>query len=411
MIERFLVPALREALRDTPVTMLIGPRQSGKSTLAEALAGEFDARYVTLDSGITLGAARGDPAGFIDTGGQPLVIDEVQRAPELLREIKASVDRDRRPGRFVLTGSADVLTLPTVAETLAGRMEVRRLWPLSQGEIEGRREAFLDALLAGEPEALAGAAAPARRDELLSRLVAGGFPEAVARRGVRRERWFDSYLDTVLQREVRDIANVAGLAELPRLMLLVAARAPGLLNYSSLARDAGLPTTTLKRYLALLQAAFLTLTVPAWFRNIGKRLIKSPELILADSGLLAHLLGGGAVAGDRHFGAVLENFALMEIVKQASFATSPPSLFHYRTAEGVEVDAVIEPRRGPLCAVEVKAAATLTSRDSRGLRGLAADLGSDFGAGVILHTGHEAVRLAPKIWALPLSVLWAGAPE
>jgi predicted AAA+ superfamily ATPase len=245
------------------------------------------------------------------------------------------------------------------------------------------------------------------RADLQSRIATGGFPEAVARSGSRRERWFDSYLDTVLQREVRDLANVSGLAELPRLMLLLASRATGLLNYADLARDAGMPQTTLKRYVALLESAFLVQTVPAWFRNIGKRLVKSPEVILVDSGLLTHLLGGGAGV-ERHFGALLENFVLMEIVKQASYSEARLSLHHYRTAEGVEVDAVIEPRGGPLCAVEVKAAATLTARDTRGLRSLAGDLGAEFGAGVILHTGSDAVQLAPKIWALPLSMLWAG---
>jgi predicted AAA+ superfamily ATPase len=408
MIERHLKPQLQEAMRDTPVTMLVGPRQSGKSTLAQALVAQLeDARYVTLDHGLTLAAARDDPAGLVAGGARTLVIDEVQRAPDLLREIKASVDRDRRPGRFVLTGSADVLTLPHVAETLAGRMEVLRLWPLSQGEIEGRREDFLEALLAGEPEALAGRAGePLMRASLTARIGAGGFPEAVARAGARRGRWFDSYLDTMLQREVRDLANVAGLTDLPRLMLLLAARSTGLLNFAGISRDLGMPQTTLKRYVALLETAFLVVTIPAWYRNIGKRLIKSPKMVLADAGLMAHLLGGGE-ALERSFGAALENFVLMEIVKQASFSDARPAVHHYRTAEGLEVDAVIEPRGGPVCAVEVKAAATLAPRDSRGMRSLAGALGDEFAAGVILHTGSEAARLAPKIWALPLPVLWA----
>jgi hypothetical protein len=406
MFERHLMPELHAALGDTPVTMMIGPRQSGKSTLAQALAPRLDhARYRTLDDGITLAAARQDPAGFVDEGGRTLVVDEVQRAPDLLREIKASVDRDRRPGRFVLTGSADVLALPQVAETLAGRMEVLRLWPLSQGEIEGHREAFVDALLAGEVQSLAADIGSSQREDLRARLSAGGFPEAVARTGARRARWFDSYLETVLQREVRDLANVAGFADLPRLMLLLASRATGLVNYAGVSRDLGMPQTTLKRYLALLEATFLVLTVPAWFRKIGKRLVKSPKLILSDAGLLSHLLGAGN--GEEHsFGALLENFVLMEIVKQASVSDSRPSVFHYRAADGAEVDAVIEPRGGQICAVEVKAAATLTSRDSRGLHSLAAALGDEFGTGVILHTGHETVRLAPKIWALPISALW-----
>lgn len=400
------MPDLRAALADTPVTMLIGPRQSGKSTLAQALVDELDdARYVSLDRGLNLAAARDDPAGFVADGSGTLVVDEVQRSPDLLLEIKAAVDSDRRPGRFVLTGSADVLTLPRVAETLAGRMEVLHLWPLSQGEIEGRRPVFLDALLAGEPQAAAPAAPPPDRRDLLSRIEAGGFPEAVERAGARRRRWFESYLDTVLQREIRDLAEVRGLAELPRLMQLLAARSTGLLNYSGLSRDLGMPQTTLKRYLALLEAAFLVVTVPAWFRNLGKRLVKSPKQALVDTGLLAHLLGREGV--ERAFGAALENFVLMEVVKQAGIGDARPAICHYRTSDGLEVDIAIEPRGGPVCAVEVKAAATLSPRDSRGLKSLAADLGDEFGAGVILHTGSEAVRLAPKIWALPLTALWA----
>jgi predicted AAA+ superfamily ATPase len=408
MFERHLMPDLRAALRDTPVTMLIGPRQSGKSTLAEALVGELDdARYLTLDRGLTMSAARDDPAGFVADGARTLVIDEVQRAPELLLEIKARVDRDRRPGSFVLTGSADVLTLPRVSETLAGRMEVLRLWPLSQGEIEGRREAFLDALLSGEPEALSVSDDLSRKDDLLGRIAAGGFPEAVARAGARRQRWFDSYLDTMLQREVREIANVAGLTDLPRLMLVLAARATGLLNYAGISRDLGMPQTTLKRYVALLDTAFLIRSIPAWYRNVGKRLVKSPKLILTDAGLLAHLLGGGE-ALERSFGAALENFVLMELVKQAGVHDARPAIHHYRSAEGLEVDAVVEPRGGPVCAVEVKAAATLAPRDLRGLHSLADSLGDEFGAGVVLHTGSETVRMAPKIWALPLPTLWSG---
>lgn len=401
------MPELQQALRDTPVLMIVGPRQSGKSTLAKALVDRLgDARYVTLDRGLDLAAARGDPATFVANRAGTLVIDEVQRVPELLLEIKASVDADRRPGRFVLTGSADVLALPKVAETLAGRIEVFRLWPLSQGEIAGHPESFLGSLLNGEPQVRAGVP-QLDRDALLTRIEAGGFPEALEYApGRKRDRWFDSYLDTMLQREVREISNLTGLTDLPRLMVLLASRTTGLLNYSSLARDLGMPQTTLKRYLALLETTFLVRTVPPWFRNIGKRLVKSPKVVLTDTGLLAHLMGGRQ-GTERAFGAALENFVLMELVKQAGVSDIRPAIYHYRTSDGIEVDAVIEPRGGPICAVEVKAAATLTSRDSRGLRSLAEALGDDFGAGVVLHTGTESAPLSPKIWALPLSTLWA----
>lgn len=247
---------------------------------------------------------------------------------------------------------------------------------------------------------------PAGREDLLSRIEAGGFPEAVEREGARRSRWFDSYLDTMLQREVRDLANVAGLTELPRLLRLLAARTAGQLNYAALSRDLGMPQTTSKRYIALLETAFLVATVPAWFRDIGKRLVKAPKLLITDPGLLAHLLGEGD-ALERSFGALLESFVLMEILKQAGFSPARPPLFHYRTADGLGVDAVVESRGGGVCGIEVKAAASLIPRDSRGLKGLAASLGDDFIAGVILHTGSESARLGERIWALPVSALWA----
>lgn len=333
-----------------------------------------------------------------------LIVDEVQRAPDLLREVKASVDRDRRPGRFILTGSAEVLAVPRVAETLAGRMELLRLWPLSQAEIESSPGGFVEALLAGELDSLAAGSFPSvSREELAGRIEAGGFPEAVQRASARRGRWFESYLDTALQREVRDLANVAGRAELPRLMRLLASRATGLLNYAGLSRDLGIPQTTLKRYLALLESTFLVLTVPAWYRNLGKRLIKSPKLILSDSGLLGHLPGAGA---EGSHGSLLENFVLMEIVKQVGVAGAGAGVFHYRTADGAEVDAVVEPRGGPVYAIEVKAAQTLSARDVRGLRGMEEALGGEFGAGVVLHAGRRAERLSPRIWALPLAALW-----
>jgi predicted AAA+ superfamily ATPase len=407
MIERHLAPAVEEALGDTPVVMLTGPRQSGKSTLVQALAAKLgDARYLTLDDGLTLAAARNDPAGFVAGDTRTLVIDEVQRAPDLLPAIKASVDRDRRPGRYVLTGSANVLALPRIAEALAGRMEVLRLWPFSQGELEGRREGFLDALLGGDPTRCAPAASRvAEGADLTDRIVAGGFPEAVARSGARRSRWFDSYLDTVLQREVRDIANVTGLVELPRLMMLLAARATGLVNFAGISRDLGIPQTTLKRYVALFEAVFLIRTTLAWFRNIGKRMVKSPKLVLTDTGLLAHLLGGaGSIENAR--GALLENFVLMELVKQADISHERPAVLHFRTTAGSEVDAVVEARGGRIGGVEVKAASTVTSRDIRGLQSLSEALGDDFAAGVVLHTGQETVRLAPQIWAMPVAALW-----
>lgn len=411
MIERALTANLEAALKDTPVVLVVGPRQSGKSTLVETVAARRGgATHTTLDRVLTLGLARDDPAAFVASAGDGLlIVDEVQRAPELLLEIKASVDRDRRPGRFVLTGSADVLMLPRVSETLAGRMEILRLWPLSQAEIEGRHGRFVEALSAGDMAGVAAGAPPVDRDDLMGRIAAGGFPEAVTRDGDRREQWFASYLDTVVQREVRDVSNVAGLMDLPRLLSMLAARASGTVNYSELGRDLRLPQTTLKRYVALLELTFLVKTIPAWYRNTGQRLVKSPKLAIVDSGLMLHQLGAHDGIPAAAVGPLVENFVAMELVKQADLAPRRPGVLHFRTSAGVEVDALLERRDGRVAGVEVKASASVTQQDLRGLRALESKLGDDFLCGVVLYAGADARQLTQKLWALPLSALWAPA--
>jgi predicted AAA+ superfamily ATPase len=376
-------------------------------TVAERRGG---ATYKTLDDALTLGLARDDPDGFVASASDGvLIVDEVQRAPELLLAIKASVDRDRRPGRFVLTGSADVLMLPRVSETLAGRMEILRLWPLTQAEIEGRdvRGGLVDALLEGDLSALAANVVPVDPTNLMGRIAAGGFPEAVVRDDERRDRWFESYVETVVQREIRDLANVVGLVEIPRLLQMLAARAGGTVNYAALGRDLDIPQTTLKRYVALLELTFLVRTLPAWYRNLGQRLVKSPKLAMVDSGLMFHQLGVQDGIPEAAVGPLVENFAAMELVKQADLASRRPSVLHFRTSAGVEVDALLERRDGRVAGVEVKAAATVTQRDLRGLRALEAKLGDDFLCGVVLYAGADARQLTQRIWALPLSALWA----
>jgi predicted AAA+ superfamily ATPase len=409
MIERALTRDIEAALEDTPVVLVVGPRQSGKSTLVEAIADRRGgATYKTLDHALTLNLARDDPDDFVASAGDGLlIVDEVQRAPELLLAIKASVDRDRRPGRFVLTGSADVLMLPRVSETLAGRMEILRLWPLTQAEIEGSRGDLVEALLTGDPSSVAANVSPVDRSDLMERIAAGGFPEAVVRHGERRERWFESYVDTVVQREIRDVSNVAGLVELPHLLQMLAARAGGTVNYSALGRDLGIPQTTLKRYIALLEVTFVVKTLRAWYRNLGQRLVKSPKLAIVDSGLMLHQLGAQGGIPDAAIGPLVENFAAMELVKLAALAGQRPSVLHFRTSAGVEVDALLERRDGCIAGIEVKAASTVVQRDLRGLRALEAKLGDDFLCGVVLYTGSDPRQLTQRIWALPLSALWA----
>lgn len=409
MIPRHAAIRLRAALADRPVVLLHGARQTGKTTLVRALA-EPDrlAHYVTFDTIAALAAARGDPAGFLAGLEGPVVFDEVQRVPDLFLAIKAAVDRDRRAGRFLLTGSANVLFVPRLSESLAGRMEIVTLWPFSQGEIERTVEGFVDAVFADAPPLVA--AAPKGSVSVVQRVLRGGFPEAVAIESeTRRSAWFDAYLETILARDVRDLANIERLAELPRLLALVAARPMALLNYAELTRSAGLPQSTLKRYLALLEAVFLVRTLRPWHANIGKRLVKTQKVFLCDSGLAAHLIGmdDRRLAQDRSLlGGLLESFVAMEIVKQIGWSVTSPALYHFRTHEGDEVDLVLERRSGALVGIEVKSAATVTGGDFKGLRALAQAAGRRFHRGIVLYTGPEVVPFGPHLHALPVQWLW-----
>lgn len=409
MNQRHIAPYVLAALRDTPVVFLQGPRQSGKTTLARLLRDEgHDAEYLTLDDAAALAAARGDPDGFVAGLPERVILDEVQHAPDLFRAIKHSVDLRRKPGRFLLTGSAHPLVTPRAAESLVGRMEMLTLWPFSQGEIGRRVEGFVDACFAKEfrPGRIRGAAWP----DLVTRIVRGGFPEVLARtEAIRRKAWFGSYLTTILERDVRDLANVQGLRDMPRLLRLAAARAAGLLNFADLARDAAMPQTTLQRYWALFEATFLVRTLPAWSANLGTRLVKAPKVMLGDTGLLCHLCGLDAArlqADDLMTGAALEAFVAAELTKQITWSKTHPSLFHYRTHSQQEVDFVLEDAAGKLVGIEVKKTASPSAGDFKGLRHLQEMTGRRFLRGILLHAGNASVAFGPNLLAVPVSALW-----
>lgn len=410
MYRRNIAPLVREALQDTPVVLLNGARQTGKSTLVRGgMLENSDARYLTLDEAGVLAAAEADPAGFLSGLGGPVILDEVQRSPGLFPAIKAEVDRDRRPGRFLLTGSANVLLLPRLSESLAGRMEILTLWPLSQGEIEGVQEGFVDAVFSKDP--ISFQQEPEGTSDLPGRLLRGGYPEAHARGSeARRRAWFGSYVTTILQRDVRDLSNIEGLTDLPRLLSLLAARSASLVNYAELSRSASMPQSTLKRYVSLLQATFLVRTLPAWSSNLGKRLVRSPKLLLCDTGLISSLQGLSAerLASDPVLvGPLLENFVAVELQKQSAWSATQPRPFHFRTQTGQEVDIVLEDAAGRVVGVEVKASATVGARDFRGLRALAEASGDRFRRGVVLYTGRTAVPFGENLHALPVSSLWS----
>ncbi len=409
MIERAITKPLLAALGDTPVVTLVGGRQTGKSTLVTSLTGSgHDAEYVTLDDPIELAAARRDPIAFVDRFDGPAILDEIQRAPELLLPIKASVDRDRRAGRFLLTGSANVLLVPSVAEALAGRMEVLTLWPFSAAEIEGRPgEQFLTWLFAARPEPpLAEAVSPR---QLVSRLLAGGYPEAVAREDDdRRWQWLSSYLTTILERDVRAMADIERLEQLPALLSAIALRSRGPLNKSGLSQDLGMPNSTIDRYLALLDRVFLVHRLTAWHNRLGPRLVKAPKLLLSDSGLLCRLLRADRkrlLDDDSLRGLVLESYVGMELVKAGAMAGAGTDVMHYRTTKGTEIDFMVESADGRIAGIEVKSGRTVDSADFRRFERLEQAHGELFVRGVVLYTGDRVVPFGERLAAWPVGLL------
>lgn len=408
LFPRFVTSAVEAALGDTRIVVVQGARQVGKSTLVERLlARRSGARFLTLDDPDVLAAARSDPVTFVRHDGL-LGIDEVQRAPELLLPIKARVDRDRRPGRFLLTGSAHVLMLPRLADTLTGRMELVALWPLSQGEIRGHQEGFVDRLFV-PPRAWPVAERLDKR-QVLERAFAGGFPEARLRTPARRAAWFESYLQTFSTRDVLEIQDIEHARRLRALLALVATRTTGILNVADLSRDARLPATTTTRYLDLLEAAFLLLRLPAWSTNRRQRVVSAPKCYLTDSGLCAHLLGADldALSGPSPAaGPILETFAVLELQKQLGWCEARAALQQLRTKDQIEVDVVLTTPTGRVAGVEVKAGASVSASDFRGLRWLQARTGAAFSQGIVLYTGDEVLGFGPGLWALPFAALWS----
>jgi predicted AAA+ superfamily ATPase len=413
MLARHLAPGICAAARDTPVVFIQGPRQAGKSTLVGALPSAAKPwPCVTLDEAAVAAAAHADPASFLAGLPDPVVIDEVQRAPGLFRAIKLIVDRRRTPGRFILTGSASILVLPQVSDALAGRMQVVTLLPFSQGEIDARRERFIDLAFAAHPSL----PPPSRltRPGLVERIVRGGFAEVVGRTDPdRRAAWFESYVATVLQRDVRDLSQLEQLPAVPRLLSLLAARCATILNVSEVSRSAGIPSATLHRYLALLQGTFLLHRLPSWSRNLVKRLTKAPKSLLVDTGLACHLVGAGPdrLTKTPLFGPMLENFVAMELMKQRGWSQIQPAMYHYHTATGQEIDLVLEDRAGRCVTIEVKATATVDHHDFGVTKRLASELGHDFVRGIVLYGGTQPIAFGPNLVALPIDSLWTWGAE
>ncbi len=401
---RLVEQRVADAMLDTRVVMIVGPRQSGKTTLAKKMA-NAEMEYFTLDNATTLDAAQQDPVGFV-RGMDRAIIDEIQRAPELLLAIKESVDTDQRPGRFLLTGSANLMTLPRVADSLAGRMEVVRLLPLAQSEIRTSGSSFL--LDAFRNEARAGDSIVA--DDLMAAVLAGGYPEALGRKTwSRKQDWYVDYIQAIVQRDVRDVAQIEQIAQMPRLLRILAEHSGQLVNYSGIGAAIGMNHITTQKYVGIFESLFLARTLQPWFSNKLKRLTKTPKIHFLDSGLLAALrdLSLDRLRAERgQFGPLLETFVFAEILKLASGGEERFEFSHFRDKQQNEVDIVIEDRRGRVVGIEVKAAASVSNSDFSGLRILADECGERFVSGIVLYDHQKVIPFGERLSAVPISALW-----
>ncbi len=404
---RYLMPRVIEALSDSPVVLIHGPRQCGKTTLARLVGDEAGFSYLSFDDDVQRASAQADPVGYVAELPARVILDEVQRVPEMFTSLKAAVDARREPGRFILTGSANVLLVPKLADSLAGRMDLLRLHPLSQVELAGEDSLFLSRLFTKGFKA--GVSGQRMGQGLAERVVAGGYPAALARANARRRAaWYRDYIDTLVQRDVRDLARISALDALPRLLALTAGQTAHLLNVTDLSAPFQLSRPTIRDYMTLLARIFLLEELPPWHSNRLSRLIKTPKVHLGDTGLACALLGLDAAAlwEDRAlYGQLLETFVYQELRRQASWHEEPFAFHHFRDKDGDEVDVVLE-SGGKLSGVEVKAAATVSSTDFRGLRKLQSAVGTRFVAGVVLYDGDAVVPFGESLYAVPLSRLW-----
>ena len=405
MYPRFIERQLKVALADTRVVLISGPRQSGKTTLAEKLAAD-SMPFLTLDDETTLDIARHDPVGFV-RGLDRAVIDEVQRAPQLLLAIKRSVDADKRPGRFLLTGSANLMTLPQVTDSLAGRIEIAELLPLSQSELHGSPGNFLERAFQGRAPTVG---EPVVGPELVQTVLAGGYPEAIERASsARRQKWFLDYSKALIERDVRHIAKIDHLRQMPKLLRILAQHSGQLVNYSRLGAPLGMSHVTTQKYIEILEKLFLIRTLQPWYSSEMKRLIKAPKLHFLDSGLLSALrnLSPARLHANRTaFGALLETFVVAELQKLASWSGEHFEFCHFRDRYANEVDIVIENPDGQLVGIEVKASATVTNDDFSGLHKLAEVCGKRFASGLVLYDHDTVVPFGQRLFAAPISTLW-----
>lgn len=404
---RFIRPRLLEALTDAPVVLIHGPRQCGKTTLARQAGEAAGFAYLSFDDDVQRAAAQSDPVGYVADLPARVILDEIQRVPELFTTLKAAVDARREPGRFILTGSANVLLIPRLADSLAGRMDILRLHPLAQAELAGNNPEFLPALLQGRFKT--GVAGQRLGRDLADRVAAGGYPPALKRSSAKRRAvWYRDYAETLVQRDIRDLARISQMDALPRLLTLAAGQTARLLNVSDLAAPFQVSRSTIREYVTLLSRIFLLEELPPWHSNRLSRLIKTPKLHLGDTGLACALLGLDAdvLWNDRAvFGQMLETFVYQELKRQAGWLDDAVSFSHFRDKDKSEVDLVLE-CGGKIAGVEVKASSTVTADDFKGLRKLQQAVENRFVAGIVIYDGEAVVPFGNQLYAVPICSLW-----
>jgi predicted AAA+ superfamily ATPase len=406
MYKRYLDQKLLESIEDSPVVLVNGARQTGKSTLVKTLLNKTHV-YYTLDDYSILSSIKLDPYNFLVSQKKPIILDEIQRAPEAFLALKRIVDERRIPGRFVLTGSANILMLPKLADSLAGRMEILTLWPLSCSELHGQYSQRVSALLTGDFLSFSPAPTHIGDNEYLRNILMGGYPEVVRRSTVsKRNSWFKGYLQTLLTRDVQDVSGIERLAQLPILLNILSARIGGLLNSSELSRSSQIPLTTLNRYLKIFEMLYLTVYLQPWHSNIGKRFVKSPKLYVSDVGLLSYLLGmteDHLMQRPDLWGHIFENFIVMELIKHQTWSDVSFQIYHYRTENNEEIDIILETDHGELIAIEIKASKTIDGRSLKAIKSLQGALPHKTIKGFVVYTGDTIIPLSQNIWALPLS--------
>lgn len=407
-IPRFIQPRLEAALGDTPVVLVHGPRQCGKTTLVKHVGDELGYSYISFDDEVARKAAKEDPHGFVVGLPEKIILDEVQKVPELFSSIKLEVDRNRISGRFILTGSANVLLVPRLSDSLAGRMEIIRLHPLSVCEINGEDSGFIDRTF-GQGWTMTQSS---RLGDTLARYVAsGGYPAALARKQEkRRGTWYKEYVNTIVQRDIRDLAQIRGMEAIPKIMEMVAVQSGQLFNLSKLAAPFELSRPTVGEYVTLLERVFLVNRIQPWYSNRMSRLIKTPKIHLGDTGLGCSLLEIGTqdLLEDRKtFGNLLETFVFQELQRQASWNGGSIRFSHFRQKDGAEVDMILERGARQIVGVEVKLSGTVGKNDFKGLRKLQEATGSRFKTGVVLYDGENGLRFGENLYALPFGTLWS----